>query len=81
VDGLSVLDVMPLLLYLKGFPLAQDFDGRLPTDALQPGLLAATPPRRIASYGRQGQSGADALGGSDVDAAMIERLRALGYLR
>jgi len=81
VDGLSVLDMMPLLLYLKGFPLAQDFDGRLPADALRPELLAASPPRQIASYGRQGQGGPRALGGSDVDAAMIERLRALGYLR
>jgi hypothetical protein len=81
VDGLSVLDIMPLLLYLKGFPLADDFDGGLPAQALQPGLLAANPPRRIASYGRQGQGAASAHGGSDVDAAMIERLRALGYLR
>jgi len=81
VDGLSVLDVMPLLLYLKGFPVARDFDGRLPTETLQPGLLAASPPRHIASYGRQGQGGRRPEGASDVDAAMIERLRALGYLR
>ena len=81
VDGLSVLDVMPLLLYLKGFPVARDLDGRLPAEVLQPGLLAARPPVQISSYGRRGQGGARAEGGSDVDAAMIERLRALGYLR
>jgi hypothetical protein len=81
VDGMSVLDVLPLLLYLKGFPLAEDFDGGLPAQALQPALLEASPPRRIASYGRQGQGAGGTHGGSDVDAAMIERLRALGYLR
>jgi hypothetical protein len=81
VDGLSVLDVMPLLLYLKGFPLARDVDGRLPAEVLQPGLLAARPPGHVETYGKQGRTAARAGGGSDVDAAMIERLRALGYLR
>jgi type I phosphodiesterase/nucleotide pyrophosphatase len=81
VAGLSVLDVMPLLLYLKGFPVAEDFDGRVPTEALQPGLLASRPPRRIASYGRRGREGQHLEGSSEVDAEMLERLRALGYLQ
>lgn len=81
VDGLSVLDVMPLLLYLKGFAVAEDFDGRLPVAALDPALLAASPPRTIASYGRKGLGALPADGSSDVDEAMMERLRALGYLR
>jgi hypothetical protein len=81
VEGLSVLDVMPLLLYLKGFPVAEDFDGRLPVEALQPRLLAASPPTRIASYGRRGEGGPHLAGSSDVDAEILERLRALGYLR
>jgi hypothetical protein len=72
---------MPLLLYLKGFPVAEDFDGRLPTQALQPGLLASSPPRRIASYGRRGREGQHVEGSSEVDAQMLERLRALGYLQ
>jgi hypothetical protein len=80
VDGLSVLDVLPLLLYMKGFPLADDFDGRLAGEALAPELLAARPPRRIASY-RAGGEGGGSPGASDVDAEMLERLRALGYLR
>jgi hypothetical protein len=81
VEGLSVLDVLPLLLYLKGFPLAEDFDGRLPAEVLQPGLLASSPPRRIASYGRRGREGQALAGSSEVDAEMLERLRALGYLQ
>jgi hypothetical protein len=81
VEGLSVLDVMPLLLYLKGFPIAEDMDGRLPTEVLQPGLLASSPPRRIAGYGPRGEGPAHQDGSSAVDAEMMERLRALGYLR
>jgi hypothetical protein len=81
VDGLSVLDVTPLLLYLKGFPLAEDFDGRLPVQALDPALLASQPPRRIASYGDRLQGGQRLEASSAVDAEMLERLRALGYLK
>jgi hypothetical protein len=80
VEGLSVLDVMPLLLYLKGFPLAEDFDGRLPTAALQPGLLASGPPLRIASYGRRWEESHRLDGSPQVDEEMRARLRALGYL-
>ena len=81
VDGLSVLDVMPLLLFLKGFPVAEDFDGELPVQVLDPGLLAAKPPRRIASYGTRERSVVAAHGSADADAQMLERLRALGYLK
>lgn len=81
VDGLSVLDVLPLLLFLKGFAVAEDFDGRLPERALDPALLAARPPRRIASYGTRGRTARVAPGAADVDAQMLERLRALGYLQ
>jgi Type I phosphodiesterase / nucleotide pyrophosphatase len=81
VEGLSVLDIMPLMLYLKGFPIAQDFDGRLPTEALRPALLASNPPRVIASYGRRGWPVKNAEGSAEIDAEMLERLRALGYLK
>jgi Type I phosphodiesterase / nucleotide pyrophosphatase len=81
IDGLSVLDVLPLLLFLKGFAVAEDFDGKLPEQALDPALLAAHPPRRIASYGTRGRTAHVAQGAADVDAQMLERLRALGYLQ
>jgi hypothetical protein len=81
VEGLSVLDVLPLLLYLKDFPQADDFDGHLPAQALDAGLLASKPPRRIASYGTRAGTIPHIAGSSAVDAEMLERLRALGYLK
>jgi hypothetical protein len=81
IEGLSVLDVLPLLLFLKGFAVAEDFDGKLPEQALDPALLATHPPRRIASYGTRGRTAHVAQGTAEVDAQMLERLRALGYLQ
>ena len=81
VEGLSVLDILPLLLFLKDFPQAEDFDGHLPAQALDRTLLASRPPRRIASYGTRTGSVTHIAGSSAVDAEMLERLRALGYLR
>jgi hypothetical protein len=81
VGGLSVLDILPLLLFLKEFPQAEDFDGHLPAQALDPALLASKPPRRIASYGTRTGPITPIAGSSAVDAEMLERLRALGYLK
>ncbi len=80
VEGLGVLDVMPLLAYLKGLPVAADLKGRLPEELLQPELLAALAPRRVATYGTLARP--ESLEGvsGEVDAAMLERLRALGYI-
>jgi type I phosphodiesterase/nucleotide pyrophosphatase len=81
VGGVSVLDILPLLLFLKDFPQAEDFDGQLPAQALDPALLASKPPRRIASYGTRMGPITHIAGSSAVDAEMLERLRALGYLK
>ncbi len=81
VEGLTVLDVLPLLLYLKGFPVAEDFAGKLPTEALRAELLEAVPPKRIASYGRREAPSLEARSSDAVDEEMTERLRALGYVQ
>jgi hypothetical protein len=80
VDGLSVYDVMPLLLYLKGFPLAEDLPGTLPAAALDPELLRQIPPTAIATY-RDGYAARRGAGTREADAEIHERLRALGYVQ
>lgn len=80
VEGLGVLDVMPLLAYLKGLPLAEDLKGRLPAELLRPELLAALPPRGVAGYGTRARPESLEAASGEVDAAMLERLRALGYI-
>lgn len=81
VEGLSVYDVLPLLAYLKGLPVARDLNGPLPTDLLSPELLAAQPPRDVDTYGTRAQPADLAAGVEAVDEEMLERLRALGYIQ
>jgi hypothetical protein len=78
VEGLSVTDVFPLLARLKALPLADDLTGRMPDEVLS-ASARARPMRRVARYGER-----DAGGGGETtayDEAMLERLRALGYVQ
>jgi hypothetical protein len=80
LEGLGVIDVMPLLLHAKGLPLSEDLEGRLPLQAFSPRHLESTPVRLVKAYGRWGVPQL-AKGTAEADAAAIERLRALGYLQ
>ncbi len=77
-DGLSILDVMPLMAELKGFPLADDLDGRPAALTMGSLLVPRGTPRRVASNGER-PTGPSAGAARDAEAA--ERLRALGYLQ
>jgi hypothetical protein len=80
VDGMTVYDVMPLMLYLKDFELAQDLYGTLRRDVLDAKLVAARPVRTIPTYGtREGGVWTEAPAG--IESEMMERLRALGYVQ
>jgi hypothetical protein len=78
--ALSVYDLLPLLLWLKGYPLAEDMPGSLPRAILDPGLLRSRPAQRVASYGTQ-DAPSLLRGDRAVDSEAVERLRALGYVR
>jgi hypothetical protein len=61
-------------------PVAEDLPGAVPVAALYRGLIAQRPVERTASYGMDIRRAADR-GSEDADAEMLERLRALGYLK
>jgi hypothetical protein len=50
LDGASVVDVTPTLLYLMGLPLGRDMDGSLLTDCLDDDLKKVQPVTFISSY-------------------------------
>jgi hypothetical protein len=79
IEGAHVHDIAPTLAYLLGLPLSEEFEGELLSSAIDAELLRETPPRRVASYGH-GERGREIMGTTDEDDAMLDRLRALGYL-
>lgn len=88
---LSILDIAPLLLYSLGIPVPDDLEGRVPLElysaerqvAQAEALLHAhTATRSDAFSRRHGQAAADAPQYDDESqAAIMQRLRALGYLQ
>ena len=75
---LSVLDVAPLYAYLAGAAIPDDLPGALPLPWIEPAALAQQPPRRVpaASLARLPEPVAPAI----PDAALLEQLRAMGYV-
>ena len=76
-EGLSVLDVAPIVLTIQSVPLARDLDGDVPpgllrTD-LEPQWLDAYP---VAAVALPEETASEA----PEDELMLERLRSLGYL-
>jgi predicted AlkP superfamily phosphohydrolase/phosphomutase len=82
IDELSIVDVAPLLLHRLGLPVPDDLDGRFPLEVLEPEELERRPLQRAAATAWAGP--AEKPGGHELDpdeeAAVLERLRALGYV-
>ena len=78
---LSVLDIAPLIAYLAGAPIPDDLEGRLPTDWLDPDHLAAHPPQAAPAATLPTLPPLTAPGeDADGDEALLERLKAMGYV-
>ncbi len=79
VEGLTVYEVLPTLLRLKGFALARDLPGRVPDPAFRPAFLAGSPVVWIPSYGRRGVL-QPASAETAKDEQVMEELRGIGYI-
>lgn len=75
VEGISIHDIAPTVLFALGLPIADDFAGRAWTELLIE--TARRPLRRIASWGTMDTWSAPT---SPIDEELVEELRALGYL-
>jgi type I phosphodiesterase/nucleotide pyrophosphatase len=78
----KIADVAPTVLYLLGQPVAQDMDGTVVVDALDPDFLARHPIRYVPTYEKPFDLSEKA---EIVDAEAMdqedERMRALGYVQ
>jgi predicted AlkP superfamily phosphohydrolase/phosphomutase len=72
---ISVLDLAPLWLHGLGQPAARDMPGRVPLELLEGGGPERT---RVASYGLRSEHAESRA--SEADDAIVEQLKALGYV-
>jgi predicted AlkP superfamily phosphohydrolase/phosphomutase len=77
LKGISIHDVAPTVLYAMGLPYGRDFAGRPRVDLFTERFRRATPLRAVTSWGRRRVEGPTT---SAADEALVEELRALGYL-
>lgn len=76
----SVLDVLPTLLYLHGLPISNEIDGQVIYRALERSLARSQPRLSIPSYGDFESSREVAIETDDED-EYLERMKSLGYIR
>jgi predicted AlkP superfamily phosphohydrolase/phosphomutase len=80
VGELSIVDVAPLLLHRLGLPVPNDMAGRVPVEVLEREELRRRPPARVAAAAAPAVADADVALDGDERAALLGRLRALGYV-
>lgn len=81
LQGAKVADVTPTLLYLAGLPVAQDMDGDVLVQALEPAFVEKNPIRFVASYEKPFDLGEKAeIVDADAMTEEEERMKALGYV-
>jgi predicted AlkP superfamily phosphohydrolase/phosphomutase/Tfp pilus assembly protein PilF len=76
IDQAKLVDVVPTILALAGLPRAADMPGR----ALAEVLTAPVPGNQVATYEAGGAAAAPGAADANVDPAILERLKSLGYV-
>ncbi|MCJ7680910.1 MAG: alkaline phosphatase family protein [Candidatus Aminicenantes bacterium] len=79
-EAINLTDVCPTLLYLLGFPVSADMDGRVFPGVAEPLYLEKNPIRFIPGYGQRENTVAVPQK-SQFDEKIVERLKSLGYLK
>ncbi len=83
VEPLSIVDVAPLILHRLGLGVPDDMAGRVPTSILEPAELERRPPRLVAAPDAPvvaAPAGVRMELEPEEQAALMDRLRALGYV-
>ena len=84
ISPASVLDVLPTIFYLLGMPVAKDFDGSIIENAIESSYLQKNPVNFIKTYETERyveRKSVSIDSTQKFDDAMIQRLRALGYIK
>jgi predicted AlkP superfamily phosphohydrolase/phosphomutase len=80
IEGATLLDITPTLLYLQNIPAAKDMDGKILLSAFTPEFVKQNLPRTIASHDSGPRKKGEAQE-SEMDQEILEDLKALGYIQ
>jgi predicted AlkP superfamily phosphohydrolase/phosphomutase len=81
IPPLSILDVSPLMMHGLDLPIPAEFEGRFPDEVFDPAWLAAHPARRDETGAAAAVPAPEADGmDEEGEAAVLDRLRSLGYV-
>jgi predicted AlkP superfamily phosphohydrolase/phosphomutase len=80
IEGASLLDIAPTILALAGLPAADDMEGTVLTDAVDSNHWKRFPLTTVPTYEDGRRLPRVAVPGDADDTAVLERLRALGYI-
>lgn len=81
IRAASILDITPTVLYLLGLPVADDMEGRVLLEAVEPAVRTARPVQMVATYETGSTRAALPTTGSTTDEELLEELRSLGYIQ
>ena len=79
IQGASLFDVAPTILWALGQPVAEDMDGA-PLSVFEAAFSDGHPIKRIASYEHGARPQGEATGDRRLDEQVLQDLRTLGYI-
>ena len=80
LPSLSILDVAPTVLYCLGLPIPADLEGQAALTLFEPAQAQARPAQRETLSSPTGPSSGQFVYDAETEAAILARLRALGYV-
>lgn len=80
IPALSIADGSPLLMHGVGLPIPADFEGRFPAEIFDPAWLQAHPAASAAGAAAASSEAAESGMDEEGEAAVMDRLRSLGYI-
>ena len=80
IRAASVLDITPTILYLLKLPVADDMDGRVLSEAIDPSVIRREPVKTIPTY-EKGKFHSSSAAGTVTDKELLQRLQSLGYIQ